>query len=166
MDVLSPWIFLSRGIIIIVLIYFLSLFILCVWERVHKQGRGRERGRENPKQALLGFHIGLEPMNCEIMTWTKTKSQMLNWLSHPGTSSFPSCFDGLSLTWLQSFSCLLALTIKQQGVASTPVFSAQSTRQNSCGSHPHLLMKLNWCHEQSELFSIECIWGGCSQMKN
>ena len=28
---------------------------------------------------------GLELMNCEIMTWAETKSQMLNQLSHAGT---------------------------------------------------------------------------------
>ena len=30
-------------------------------------------------------HMGLDLMTHEIMAWAKTKSQMLNWLSHLGT---------------------------------------------------------------------------------
>ena len=30
-------------------------------------------------------YVGLEPMNHEIMTWARVKSQTLNWLSHRGT---------------------------------------------------------------------------------
>ena len=44
--------------------------------------------KENPKQALHWefCNAGLELMNQEIMTWAKTKSQMLNQVSHPGAS--------------------------------------------------------------------------------
>ena len=50
-------------------------------------GRGRERGRENPKQAP---HVSPEPdaglvlTNHEIMPGAEIKSWMLNQLSHPG----------------------------------------------------------------------------------
>ena len=49
----------------------LLLFIL----RESRLGRVRERGRQNPKQALPDR--GLELMNSEIMTWAKIKSQRL-----------------------------------------------------------------------------------------
>ena len=39
---------------------------------------GRERGRKRKS------HAGLKPMNHEIVTWAEIKSQVLNWLSHPG----------------------------------------------------------------------------------
>ena len=48
----------------------------------------REGERENPKQALCAAsaepNMGFNPQSHEIMTWAKTKSQMLNRLSHPG----------------------------------------------------------------------------------
>ena len=69
--------------------YFLHLFIYFE-KREREQGRGRQRGkdRENPKQVLCTVtkepDVGLEPMNCEMMTWAKTKSLFLNKLNHPG----------------------------------------------------------------------------------
>ena len=47
----------------------------------------REEERENPKQVLHRKHrpdTGLDPMNCESMSWAAVKSQTLNRLSHPG----------------------------------------------------------------------------------
>ena len=41
----------------------------------------REKERENPKRSPYYEYrarLGLELMNCEIMTWAKIKSQMLN----------------------------------------------------------------------------------------
>ena len=58
------------------------LFILRERERererewASKQGRSRER---IPSQ----HNTGLEPTNCEIMTWAETSSRPLNRLSHP-----------------------------------------------------------------------------------
>ena len=78
--------------------FFFSLFVYFERERewVHTRasGGGAEREeRGNPKQAphcqqAVQFQhragCGVQ-INCEIMTWAKIKSQMLNWLSHPGT---------------------------------------------------------------------------------
>ena len=44
----SPWIYVCKKHL-----FFLSLFIDFERECAHKQGKGRERGRENPKQAPL-----------------------------------------------------------------------------------------------------------------
>ena len=38
----------------------------------------RDRERENLKQASIEANPGLNLMTCEIMTWAKIKSQMLN----------------------------------------------------------------------------------------
>ena len=71
---------------------FLSLFIYferestCAW--MGEGQREREKERENPKQALqvnVESNVGLEPTTLKIMSWAETKSQSLNWLSHPGT---------------------------------------------------------------------------------
>ena len=58
-------------------------------ERVHGLGGGvkGERKRESQADSLLitdsqGW-VGLESHKLEIMTWTETKSWMLNWLSYP-----------------------------------------------------------------------------------
>ena len=51
-------------------------------------GKDRERERQNPKQAQgcqSRAQCGVQPINHEIMTWAKTKSRMLNQLSHHGT---------------------------------------------------------------------------------
>ena len=62
---------------------FFLIFILR--ERESKQMRGRERERENPKQAVSTEHDAIiNHTNCEIMTWAKVKGWMLNWLSQPG----------------------------------------------------------------------------------
>ena len=75
--------------------FFVCKFIYLFWERERerastrdcKQGWGRERGRERIPSSLhtvsIEPDVGLDPMNCEIMIWAKTKSQMLNWMSHP-----------------------------------------------------------------------------------
>ena len=56
-------------------------------EREHEQGRGRERERETQEYSTLTAQslVGLKLVNCEIMTWAKIKSPMLNWLSHSAT---------------------------------------------------------------------------------
>ena len=76
------------------------LFIfLCLFferERESKPGRGRYKGRERSQAGsmLSGEGLtqaGLEPMNREILTLAKSKSQMLNQLSHPGTPKIVCC---------------------------------------------------------------------------
>ena len=56
-------------------------------ERVHKQGRDRESGKEKIPSRLHAVstepNVGLDLTNREIMTWAKIKSRMLNRLSHP-----------------------------------------------------------------------------------
>ena len=52
------------------------LKILFIPEREH---RGREELRDGKKQSQHGTWSH----HPEIMTWTETKSQMINWLSHP-----------------------------------------------------------------------------------
>ena len=51
-------------------------------------GRGRERGRERISSRLRAVSsepdVGLDLMNCEMMTWAETKVWMLNPRSHPG----------------------------------------------------------------------------------
>ena len=70
-------------------VIFLSLFILRQRGRVHKQGRGRERGRKRTPSRLHAVStepdMGLKLMDRVIQTWAKIQSWMLNWLSHPGT---------------------------------------------------------------------------------
>ena len=63
-------------------IFFSSLFILR--EHMHKWGWGRERILSRLHTVSTEPNAGLEPTNCKIMTWAKTKSRTLNWLSHPG----------------------------------------------------------------------------------
>ena len=85
---------------------FKCLFIYFEKEReymcVHARGWGRERksmsrgeaerARERTPSRLctvsLESDAGLEPTNCEIMTWAKIKIQTFNQLSHPGAPAF------------------------------------------------------------------------------
>ena len=63
----------------------LSLFILSGRAEEGQRERGRERIPGRLCAVSAEPNAGLELMNCEIMTWAETKSQMLNRLSHPGT---------------------------------------------------------------------------------
>ena len=64
--------------------FFQILFIY--FEREREQKAQRESERESQAASALSTepNVGLEPTNCEIMTRAKTKSRMLNCLSHPG----------------------------------------------------------------------------------
>ena len=58
-------------------------------ESMNEWGRGREREGENPKQAMRwqrGAQDGLNLMNCEVMTWTETKSRTVNQINQPRCS--------------------------------------------------------------------------------
>ena len=61
---------------------FFPNFIYLFWGR--EGGRERERTPVRPCTASTEPDPELDLMNHEIMTWTEIKSQMLNWLSHPG----------------------------------------------------------------------------------
>ena len=72
------------------------LFVVVV---VYLRGRGRERDRERerdtegeriPSRPQCGaWHWGLQVVNPEIMTWSETYSQTLNWLRHPRIADMP-----------------------------------------------------------------------------
>ena len=99
--------------------FYLGILIFCslwvfkkcsftyFWERqresmcTYNWGRGRERGRERIPSWLCTVstepNMGLQLTNHEIMTWAQIKSQMLNWLNHPGTPYHG--FSMLTLIW-------------------------------------------------------------------
>ena len=58
---------------------FLKKCIYLFWERERDYERISSTDSAEPD-------TGLDTTNCEIMTWTEVKSQMLDQLSHPGTS--------------------------------------------------------------------------------
>ena len=60
---------------------------------VEAEKEGRERILSSLRAVSTEPDMGLKPTNCEIMTWTETKSWTLNWLSHPGTPPLPSLFN-------------------------------------------------------------------------
>ena len=68
-------VFLEKNVFRRSLIIFFNVFYFIFEsekERESKQGKGRERGTQNPKQPpgseLSEPDMGLQPMNCEIMT--------------------------------------------------------------------------------------------------
>ena len=65
--------------------WLIGWLIYWEWGREREsRGRAEREVRENPNRHRAQSH------ECEIMTWAKIKSLMLNWLSHPGapTSGF------------------------------------------------------------------------------
>ena len=88
------------------LFFFLSLF----WERARVRtngGRGREKGIERIPSRLHTVStepdVGLQLMNRDSMTWVKIRSQMLNWLRHPGTPLHPHLVFLLHVCWYPTF---------------------------------------------------------------
>ena len=74
-----------------ILFSFFKVYLFILREqaraRTHKWGRGRERGRERIPSKICAEHGAwhrARSHNLEIMTLADIKSQMLNWLSHPG----------------------------------------------------------------------------------
>ena len=56
-------------------------------ERTEEEQRERERRERIPSRLPMVSaepNVGLEPNNCEIMTWTEIKGWTRNQLSHPG----------------------------------------------------------------------------------
>ena len=83
---------------------FLKMFIYLFQERerergnMHRKGRERERIPTRVHAVSAEPDVGLNPTNCEIMTWVKIKSWEFNKLSHPGSSkegTFIPCFSML-----------------------------------------------------------------------
>ena len=69
--------------------FYMNILKTCLFIFEKECGEGqRERGRERILSRLCAvsaeLDVRLELMNREIMTWAKTKRQMLNQLSHPG----------------------------------------------------------------------------------
>ena len=66
-----------------------SLFFFWGRETVYEQGRRGQRERERerilsrPHAVGLGPDMGLDPTNCETISWAEVKSLMLNQLRHP-----------------------------------------------------------------------------------
>ena len=84
-------------------IFFLNFYLF--WG----VGRGRERGRARKLSRLHSINaesdVGLDPMNCEIVTWAEIKSQTLNQLSYlrrPCTKDFELAFRYSSSHWLST----------------------------------------------------------------
>ena len=72
-----PWLNLFPGI----------FFLKILFREWASRGTGRGRGRERIPSILCtehGAQCGASSRNPEIMTWADIKSQMLNFLSHPG----------------------------------------------------------------------------------
>ena len=107
-------------------------FIYLFWKRQRqcKSGRGRNRGRERESQPgsklpVQSLTWSLNSWNCEIMTWAKTKSRSLNWLSQPGTPemfSFDPRSHGPAGPTRQPASWALAPihSLVQPSLANTP----------------------------------------------
>ena len=71
--------------------FFFFKFMYLFWERAGRGGAEKEGKRGNPKQALHCQHsiVGLEPTNCEIMTWAKTRVDCLtDWATQVPLSGF------------------------------------------------------------------------------
>ena len=87
----TVWRFLTKWNIVF---FFWSLFIY-LWEREHKQRRGRERGRQKIPSRLHTVssepNVGLELTNREIMTRAEIQSWTFNWLSCPDTPPYLFC---------------------------------------------------------------------------
>ena len=69
---------------------YIKIFLFIYFENDSMwAGEGQRDGGERIASRLHAVstepNVGLELANHEIMTWTKIKSQTLNWLSHPGT---------------------------------------------------------------------------------
>ena len=73
---------------------FASIFIFF---KKGEMGRDRRRARILSRLHTVRAEpdAGLEPTNCEIMTWAEIRSQLLNQLSHPGAPFQVSLTSGL-----------------------------------------------------------------------
>ena len=72
-----------------------DLFILEREREQERAGRGAER-ISSRLPIEYGAWCGAQSQDPEIMTWAKIKSQLINWLSHPGAliiSAFQSTFS-------------------------------------------------------------------------
>ena len=66
--------------------YFLKIYLFWGRQRDCEQGRGESEGETQAGSVLpvQNSMWGLNPRNCESMTWAEIKNQTLYWLSHPG----------------------------------------------------------------------------------
>ena len=88
--ILSYWIYTFNPIMskmLFLFIFLSNLFILRerAWAGVEQKERERERILSRLCTVITEPDAGLELMNHKILTWAESKSQALNWLSHPGT---------------------------------------------------------------------------------
>ena len=77
----------KRNVILFYL--FINVYLFIFRKKVRERGSEREGERILSRLHAVSTepNMGLSPMNHEIMTWAKIKSQTLNRLSHPG----PQC---------------------------------------------------------------------------
>ena len=83
----------NRATQVPLLIYLFNVYLFWERERERKsehmsRGRAERERRERIPSRLHAVSVepdvGLDFMNCEIMTWAEIKIWTLNWLSHPG----------------------------------------------------------------------------------
>ena len=94
---------------------------VCFFVCLFKVRRGREREKERIPSSVHAVRtepdMGLRYRNCEVMTWAKTKSQRLNWLSHqgtPGVTFLKSSYQGKKTTTKHCFHhCWVSATERQ-----------------------------------------------------
>ena len=75
--------------------HFFFKFIYLFWEWESASRGEAERESQAGCTVSTELAVELDPRNREIMTWAEIKSQMLNWLSHPGAPEFSSMLKGL-----------------------------------------------------------------------
>ena len=71
------------------------MFIYLFWET--EKGCVSTGGAEGDREseagsALSALHMGLDPINSEIMTWAESKSGTLNQMNHPDSPNFCTFF--------------------------------------------------------------------------
>ena len=80
-------IYLAATFMLLTYLSFFKIYFMYFWERESKQGEEQQERERIPSRlpTECGAPLGAQSHDPEIMTWAKTKSWMLNWLSHSGT---------------------------------------------------------------------------------
>ena len=126
---------------------------------MHKQGRGRKRGRKRIPSRLHTVStepdMGLKLTNCEIMTWAEIKSRTLNWLSYPGGPIFKSIF--LSLFIYLFWERQHGQRGRERGNDVYFLKHPETSPWHLLSSRPYFVMALGQGFHQSQLEG----WGFC-----
>ena len=115
-----------------------------------------EGEREKQTSSWVRTWWGAPSHNPKIVTWSKIKSWMLNWLSHPGTSLMRSqervnlslrLLHGGSLGHtLDPFTLLLSCVLCQAGFVTCKQLKRYPTINNTSSHHNDLLCP-KWTHD-------------------